>query len=175
MKKIRLKSALAITLFSGLLFSCSPANIIVSGVPKKVISLDEVIIYNSQTLPSTYEIIGDINVQSESTLGRKGAHNRNISKLKSKAASVGANGLILGEIQNTHNAWGDGFMFMTAKAIFVSNENTNSSVISTTNEKVKTNSQSKIERLKELKQLLDENILTQEEFDKEKKKILDEE
>jgi hypothetical protein len=33
---------------------------------------------------------------------------------------------------------------------------------------------SKADRLRELKQLLDENILTQEEYDKEKKKILDE-
>jgi len=33
---------------------------------------------------------------------------------------------------------------------------------------------SKAERIKEFKQLLDEKIITQEEFDKEKKKILDE-
>ena len=33
---------------------------------------------------------------------------------------------------------------------------------------------SKAERLRELKQLLDENVITQEEYDKEKKKILDE-
>lgn len=36
------------------------------------------------------------------------------------------------------------------------------------------NTKSKADRLRELKQLLDEKILTQEEYDKEKKKILDE-
>ncbi len=36
------------------------------------------------------------------------------------------------------------------------------------------NKKSKADRLRELKQLLDEKIITQEEFDKEKKKILDE-
>lgn len=37
------------------------------------------------------------------------------------------------------------------------------------------NIKSKAERIKEFKQLLDEKIITQEEFEKEKKKILDEE
>ena len=40
-------------------------------------------------------------------------------------------------------------------------------------EKKKT-TRSKVDRLRELKQLLDEKIITQEEFEKEKKKILDE-
>lgn len=40
---------------------------------------------------------------------------------------------------------------------------------------IKTNKKTKIERLKELKTLLDEGIITQSEFDSEKKKILDEE
>ena len=39
---------------------------------------------------------------------------------------------------------------------------------------IKTNTKSKVERLKELKKLLDEGIITQSEFDSEKKKILDE-
>ncbi|MDR2511800.1 MAG: PEGA domain-containing protein [Bacteroidales bacterium] len=43
---------------------------------------------------------------------------------------------------------------------------------------IKTNpqypSQSKVYRLRELKQLLDENLITSEEYDKEKRKILDE-
>lgn len=38
-----------------------------------------------------------------------------------------------------------------------------------------TNSESKINKLRELKKLLDEGIITTEEFEKEKKKILDEE
>ena len=43
------------------------------------------------------------------------------------------------------------------------------------NQNTKTeNSKSKAERLRELKQLLDEKVLTQEEFDVEKRKILDE-
>jgi predicted Zn-dependent peptidase len=36
------------------------------------------------------------------------------------------------------------------------------------------NTKSKADRLRELKKLLDEKIITQEEFEKEKKKILDE-
>jgi hypothetical protein len=38
----------------------------------------------------------------------------------------------------------------------------------------KNETKSKADRLRELKQLLDENILTQEEYEIEKKKILDE-
>ena len=38
----------------------------------------------------------------------------------------------------------------------------------------KQNTKSKADRLRELKQLLDENIITQEEYEKEKKKILEE-
>lgn len=41
--------------------------------------------------------------------------------------------------------------------------------------KKKISERSKAERLRELKELLDENILTQEEYDQQKKKILDEE
>ena len=38
----------------------------------------------------------------------------------------------------------------------------------------KQNSKSKVERIRELKQLLDENMITQDEFEKEKKKIIEE-
>ena len=151
-----------------LLFGCSPANLIVTGTKRKAIAPGEVVIYNAQTTPQNYEIIGRINVQSESTVGRSGAHKRNISKLKTKAASVGANGLILGDTQNSHNAWGDGFMSINAIAIYVSKENASNNNIP----KDEINSQSKTEKLRELKKLLDEGILTQEEFDNEKKKIL---
>lgn len=55
---------------------------------------------------------------------------------------------------------------------------TPSAIIQKTDQQVKlpqnTITKSKADRLRELKQLLDEKILTQEEYDKEKKKILDE-
>ncbi|MCX6256962.1 MAG: PEGA domain-containing protein [Bacteroidia bacterium] len=41
-------------------------------------------------------------------------------------------------------------------------------------QKQQKNAKSKADRLRELKQLLDDKVITQEEFDKEKKKILDE-
>ena len=47
-------------------------------------------------------------------------------------------------------------------------------VIKTIKQKNQNEGQSKADRLRELKQLLDEKILTQEEYEKEKKKVLEE-
>lgn len=44
----------------------------------------------------------------------------------------------------------------------------------TTEQKKSDLSKTKVEKLRELKKLLDEKVITQEEFDKEKKKVLDE-
>ena len=84
--------------------SCLPANIIVTGKIRPTISKDSVKIYNSQTIPGIYEIIGKINAQSESTLDRAWAHERNMDKLLEKAANVGANGLLIDDTQNSYDA-----------------------------------------------------------------------
>lgn len=167
-----MKKLITIIIFNVLLFSCSPANLVITGKTRSPISPTSVVIYNSQTIPENYEIIGRLNVQSESTLGRSGAHKRNMQKLRNKAASVGANGLIVGDVNNSHNAWGDGFMSMNTTAIYVDSNaeiteddlNTNSAITKTI---------SKADRLRELKKLLDEGILTEKEYGIEKKKVLD--
>ena len=166
-----MKNSFTVIIISVLLFSCSPANLVITGKTHSPTSPSSVVIYNEQKLPSHYEIIGRINVQSESTLGRSGAHNRNIEKLREKSASVGGTGLILGDVQNSHNAWGDGFMSMNATVIYV-DPNVKTIPENINPKFTDTQTKSKADRLRELKQLLDEGILTQKEYDNEKKKIL---
>jgi hypothetical protein len=166
-----MKNLISVIIISILLFSCSPANLIVTGKTHTPISPSAVVVYNSQTLPLHYEIIGRINVQSESTLGRSGAHSRNMTKLREKSAGVGGNGLIIDDPKNSHNAWGDSFMSVNATVIYVNpKDKTKSNIV----KQKSTDTKSKADRLRELKQLFDEGILTQEEYDNEKKEILDE-
>lgn len=168
-----MKKSITVIIISVLLFSCSPANLVVTGKTHSPISPSSVVLYNEQNLPSHYEIIGRINVQSESTLGRGGAHNRNITKFREKSANVGGNGLIIGDVQNSHNAWGDGFMSMNATVIYV-DLNVKTTPNNIKPKSIATQTKSKANILRELKQLLDEGILTKEEYENEKKKILDE-
>jgi len=148
-----------------LLISCSPANLVITGETRSPISPSSVVIYNEQSLPSDYEIIGSLNVQTETSLGRGRAQNRNIEKLKEKSASVGGNGLILGDVHNSHAASGSSYMSMNATVIYV---DPNIELKST---EIKT--ESIAERLRELKQLYDDGILTKEEYEILKKRLLD--
>lgn len=153
------------------LSSCLPANIIITGKTRPRISTDSVKFYNPQTLPDVYEIIGRINTQSESTLDRKWAHDQNMYKLQEKAASVGANGLLIEDTQNSYDAWGSSYMSINATAIYIDPKNINSKKSENNRNE---NSKSKFDNLKKLKEILDEGIITKEEYEKEKKKILDE-
>ena len=167
-----MKKLITVIIISVLLFGCSSANIVVTGKTRPPISPSSVVIYNEQTIPAHYEIIGRINVQSESTLGRSGAHKRNIEKLRNKAASVGGNGLIIGDVNNSHNAWGDGFMSMNSTVIYV-DPNVEITKDELKTKPIVTKTMSKGDRLRELKKLLDDGILTQKEYEIEKKKVLD--
>lgn len=101
-----------------MLFGCRPANIIITGTARNPIPADQVVLYNSQTIPENYKIIGTMNVTSESSMGTKGAQNRSIEKLKKKAAGVGANGLLIENAQKSRSLL-DSYLEISATAVYV--------------------------------------------------------
>lgn len=92
----------------GLLFAgCYKPTMIISGTSSAAIDPEEVKVYNEKNIPENYEIIGVINVKSDASFGRNSATNRNLKKVKAKAASVGANGLLIGTLSHKKNYWDD--------------------------------------------------------------------
>lgn len=105
-----------------LFFACSPASFILTGTKRTPISAESVVFYDSRKLPENYEIVGKVSVQSASTLSRSTAHNSNLKKLKKKAASFGANGLIIDNMKNSNTAF-DRYVSVDATAIYVNKQN----------------------------------------------------
>ena len=77
-----------------LLFACADSSSIITGTVRSAISPNEVKIYLNP--PSQYETIGIIESVSEVVFSRQAAQDRVIDELKSQAAKIGANGIILG-------------------------------------------------------------------------------
>lgn len=108
------KVVLAVLLLTG----CYQPSIILSGTTSGAINPEDVKIYNEKNIPQDYEIVGVINVKSDASFGRNSATNRNLKKVKSKAASVGANGLLIGSVSHKTNYWDDS-MQMNVTAVRV--------------------------------------------------------
>ncbi|MDD3310483.1 MAG: hypothetical protein PHY69_11070 [Dysgonamonadaceae bacterium] len=77
----------------GSLLGCATGSTIVTGTKKSPISSDEVKIYLDP--PAEYESIGLIEVSSGIVFSRQAAMNEAMKEIKSKAAKIGANGVLL--------------------------------------------------------------------------------
>ena len=86
------KIAIALLLI-GVLFGCATGSAIVTGKARPAISPSEVKIYLDP--PSQYETIGIVEASSDVEFSSQAAQDRTISELKSQAAKIGANGIIL--------------------------------------------------------------------------------
>ncbi len=84
-----------ITVFTAfvLLFGCATGSSIITGTKLPAINPSEVTIYLDP--PADYENIGIIEVSSEVGFSRQKAQDRAMEALKSRAAKVGANGVLL--------------------------------------------------------------------------------
>jgi hypothetical protein len=76
--------------------SCASGSTIVTGKQKDAISPTEVQIYFEP--PSKYETIGLVEATSTIEFSRQAAQDRVINELKSRAAKIGANGILLQEV-----------------------------------------------------------------------------
>ena len=83
-------------LFIIILSSCATGSTIVTGNQKAAISPTEVQIYFEP--PSKYETIGLVEASSTIEFSRQAAQDRVINELKSRAAKIGANGVLLKEV-----------------------------------------------------------------------------
>ena len=79
--------------FLPVLFGCSTGSSIVTGKVRPAISPDEVKIYLDP--PSQYETIGIVEASSDVEFSTQAAQDRTINELKSQAAKIGANGVLL--------------------------------------------------------------------------------
>lgn len=97
MFKIGASFALLLTLFG-----CATGSSIVTGKVRPAISPNEVKLYLDP--PSKYETIGVVEASSDVEFSSQAAQDRAIQELKTQAAKIGANGVL---ISNTGNKSGD--------------------------------------------------------------------
>ncbi len=79
--------------FLTILFGCATGSSIVTGKVRPAISPSEVKIYLDP--PSKYETIGIVEASSDVEFSTQAAQDRTINELKSQAAKIGANGVLL--------------------------------------------------------------------------------
>lgn len=92
-KNIRVFNTITVFLALVLLFGCATGSSIITGTKRPAINPSEVTIYLDP--PAEYESIGIIEVSSEVGFSRQKAQDRAMEALKSRAAKVGANGVLL--------------------------------------------------------------------------------
>ncbi|GGP22301.1 MULTISPECIES: hypothetical protein [Silvimonas] len=114
------------------LFGCATGSSIVTGKTRPAVSPSQVNIYLDP--PSQFETIGIVEASSEIEFSTQAAQDRAINELKSQAAKLGANGvLLMGAESKSGDASGfysGGVFYATAsekkvvhgKAIFLTNE-----------------------------------------------------
>lgn len=95
-KNIRVFNTITVFLALVLLFGCATGSSIITGTKRPAINPSEVTIYLDP--PAEYETIGIIEVSSEVGFSRQKAQDRAMEALKSRAAKVGANGVLLTNI-----------------------------------------------------------------------------
>lgn len=92
-KNIRVFNTITVFLALVLLFGCTTGSSIITGTKRPAINPSEVTIYLDP--PAEYEAIGIIEVSSGVGFSRQKAQDRAMEALKSRAAKVGANGVLL--------------------------------------------------------------------------------
>jgi len=92
-QSIRVFNTITVILFFTVLFGCATGSSIITGTKRPAINPSEVKIYLDP--PTQYENIGIIEVSSEVLFSRQAAQDKAMDELKSRAAKVGANGVLL--------------------------------------------------------------------------------
>ena len=86
-------NSIAVVFLLTVLFGCATGSSIITGTKRPAINPSEVKIYLDA--PSQYENIGIIEVSIEVLFSRQAAQDKAMDELKSRAAKVGANGILL--------------------------------------------------------------------------------
>jgi hypothetical protein len=92
-QNIRVLNTIAVIFFFTVMFGCATGSSIITGTKRPAINPSEVKIYIDP--PTQYESIGIIEVSSEVVFSRQTAQDKAMNELKSRAAKIGANGLLL--------------------------------------------------------------------------------
>jgi len=130
-KNLILKIASLIFLFA-IMISCVSSSIIMTGKTRPAITPSEVTLYIDP--PQKYETIAIIEASSDIEFSRQAAQDRVLNELKSRAAKIGANGVLLTTTGSQNSGsigfYSNGIYFSSSsekitgqgKAIFVINE-----------------------------------------------------
>jgi len=130
-KGLPMKILNSITLFTILmtLLGCTSGSHIITGKVRQAIKKDEVKLYLKA--PKKYEIIGLVEASSEVEFSSQVAQDHTIAELKSQAAKIGANGVLISATGNQSGGasgfYSNGFYYSSSiemkvaqgKAIFV--------------------------------------------------------
>ena len=92
-QRIRVLKSITLIFFSVVLFGCASGSSIITGNVKPAINPSEVKVYIDA--PTQYETIGIVEASGEVMLSRQSTQYKVIDQLKSRAAKMGANGVLL--------------------------------------------------------------------------------
>ena len=92
-ERIQLLKTIAVVFFFTVFSGCASSSTIITGNVRPAVSPSEVKIYIDP--PTQYETIGVVEASSAVEFSRQAAQDRVINRLKSKAAKIGANGVLL--------------------------------------------------------------------------------
>ena len=110
-----IKNACILACFIALICSgCSTGSHIVTGTARPALTVEAVKLYPS--IPAGAEIIGQVSATADTDLSWQHLTDRAVARLRSEAAKIGANGLVVGGHAN--DVWG-GTATVTGTAIFV--------------------------------------------------------
>jgi hypothetical protein len=90
---LRLFNAIAVIFFFTVVYGCATGSSIITGTKRPAINASVVKIYLDP--PTKFESIGIIEVSSEVVFSRQSAQDKAMNELKSRAAKVGTNGVLL--------------------------------------------------------------------------------
>lgn len=103
MKKIYILLSIFLPL---ILASCASGTSLVTGTQREAVSEESVVVYTE--FPERYEIIGIVTASSDAGWTAQGSLNYAVAELKTQAAKIGANGVV---IENTGKT-SDGGVFV---------------------------------------------------------------
>ena len=129
---MRIIKTFIVFLISVLIISCATGSVIITGETRPAIDPIEVKVYLDP--PTKFETIGIVEAKSDVEFSRQTAQDRVLVELKSRAAKIGANGVLLintsSQTSNSVGVFSNGFMYFGSsdtilgqgKAIFVIEE-----------------------------------------------------